>query len=119
MAAKEKETKVIKTAALKLGALDKTLFAARGGLKRRKKKLQKLAKQFEIIFKATHESRPPSSPSTHAPHDLRFMRHLTRVAAQVESSLCLFLHLSLSRFAQVPKLNFHMQEQVAPPSDWQ
>lgn len=61
LAAKEKETKVIKTAALKLGALDKTLFAARGSLKRRKKKLQKLAKQFEIIFKATHESRPPST----------------------------------------------------------
>lgn len=84
MAAKEKETKVIKTAALKLGALDKTLFAARGGLKRRKKKLQKLEKQFEIIFKATHESRPPF-PATHAPHDLQFMRHLTRVAAQDES----------------------------------
>lgn len=73
MAAKEKETKVIKTAALKLGALDKTLFAARGGLKRRKKKLQKLEKQFEIIFKATHESRPlprdsrPSRLTIHAP----------------------------------------------------
>lgn len=85
MAAKEKETKVIKTAALKLGALDKTLFAARGGLKRRKKKLQKLEKQFEIIFKATHELRPSPLSTTHAPHDLRFMRHLTRVAAQVES----------------------------------
>lgn len=91
MAAKEKETKVIKTAALKLGALDKTLFAARGGLKRRKNKLEKLEKQFEIIFKATHESRPLP------PHDLRFMRHLTRVAAQVEFlSLSQSLSLSLS-----------------------
>lgn len=58
------ETKVIKTAALKLRALDKSLFAARGfavqKCKKRKRAGKKLAEQFEIIFKATH-----------APHDSR------------------------------------------------
>lgn len=55
------ETKVIKTAALKLGALDKSLFAARGlkrirtaKIKEEKREREKLAKQFEIIFKAAH-----------------------------------------------------------------
>lgn len=87
-----RETKVIKTAALKLGALDKTLFAARG-LQRRKRSKKSLQNSLKLFLKLlTH-------PTTHAPydarlprlttHDLRFMRHLTRVAAQVESSLSL------------------------------
>lgn len=55
------ETKVIKTAALKLGALDKSLFAARGFAVQKCKRVgKKFAEQFEIIFKATH-----------APHDSR------------------------------------------------